>query len=329
MTTGAKITVEKTAVLVVNGGKITNISGRTWDGIYVWGDPAKSQALNPSNTNLAQFQGWAKCYNATISHAKIGVRNHNNPWSENGGIITAYNTNFLDNQTDVQQIGPSSTPAGLASASRFYNCNFKTTGFIGDNQLPYAHAYLYRSVGAAFYGCNFEYAAATTYNNPGYGIYSVNSTFTADKNGATPNIFKELDRGVYVNNWNPLNVPTIRNSQFINNISYGAYFLNANSLVFQKNLLQNPGLISAFSGLYLNNCKYYAIKNNTFTEDLNNKASVALSIYNSTGGAHQVYRNSFSKSWIAINAMGNNSGLTNISDGLKMNCNDFTPAANL
>ena len=112
-------------------------------------------------------------------------------------------------------------------------------------------------------------------------------------------------------------------------MSFGAYFMNANSLVFQKNLVQNPGSFTAFSGLYLNNCKYYAIKNNNFTEDLNNKASVALSIYNSTGGAHQVYRNSFSKSWIAINAMGNNSGLTNITDGLKMNCNDFTSTANV
>ncbi len=329
MSAGAKIVVEKTAALVVNGGTITNISGRSWDGIYVWGDPAKSQALNPNNTNLAQFQGWVKLYNATISHAKIGVRNHNNPWSENGGIITAFNTNFLNNYIDIEQIGPSSTPAGLASASRFYNCNFKTNADIGDNLSPYAHVNFYRSVGAAFYGCNFEYAAGTVYTNPGYGIYSVNSKFTADKSGATPNVFKDLDRGVYVNNWNPLNVPTISNSQFINNLSYGAYFMNANTLVFQKNLVQNPGNLTSFSGVYLNNCKYYTIKSNTFTEDLNYKASVALSIYNSSAGAHQVYRNSFAKSWIGINAMGNNSGLSNIIDGLKMNCNDFTPTANL
>ena len=329
MSAGAKIIVEKTAALVVNGGTITNISGRSWDGIYVWGDPAKSQALNSGNTNLAQFQGWAKFYNATISHAKIGVRNHNNPWSENGGIITAYNTNFFDNYIDVEQVGPSSTPAGLASASRFYNCNFKTNTDIGDNLSPYAHVNLYRSVGAGFYGCNFEYAAGTVYNNPGYGIYSVNSKFTADKSGATPNVFKDLDRGVYVNNWNPLNVPSISNSQFINNTGYGAYFMNANTLVFQKNLVQNPGNYMAWSGVYLNNCKYYTIKSNTFTEDLNNKASVALSIYNSSAGAHQVYRNSFSKSWIGVNAMGNNSGLSNVTDGLKMNCNDFTPTANL
>lgn len=326
---GGKITVEKTGLLVVNGGTITSISNQSWDGIYVCGDPAKSQALNPSNTNFAQFQGWAKFYNATISHAKIAVRNHNNPWSENGGIITAYNTNFLDNQTDVQQIGPNSTPAGFASASRFYNCSFRTTDVIGSNLAPYARAYMYRSVGAAFYGCYFEYAAGAIYGDPGHGIYSINSKFTVDKNGATPTSFIGFNRGVYVNNWNPLNVPSISNSQFFDNTNFGAYFMNANTLVFQKNLVQNPGALTAFSGLYLNNCKYYTIKNNAFTEDLNNKASVALSIYNSTGGAHQVYRNSFSKSWIAINAMGNNSGLTNNTDGLKMNCNDFTPTANI
>jgi hypothetical protein len=329
MTSGAKIIVEKGAVLAVNGGTITNISGRSWEGIYVWGDPVLAQTLNPSNLNFAQYQGWAKFTNATISHANIGVRNHKDPWGQHGGIITAHNTNFIDNYIDIQQIGPSSNPSGFASASRFYNCNFKTISEIGNNLSPYAHINLYRSVGAGFYACNFEYAAGNTYGNPGYGIYSVNSKFIVDKSGATPTVFKDLDRGVYVNNYNPLNVPSIKNSQFINNTGYGAYFMNTTSLVFEKNIVQNPGVYGAWSGVYLNNCKNFTIKNNTFTEDLNNSASVALSVFNSTSGSHQIFRNSFSKSFIAINAMGNNSGLNNTIDGLKMNCNDFTTSPNL
>ncbi len=326
MTHGAKILVEKTGKLFVSGGTITNISGRTWDGIYVWGDATLPQTLNPSNINLAQHQGWAKFNNATISHANIGVRNHKDPWSQNGGIITSDNSNFLNNKIDVQQVGPSSWPAGISSASWFNNTNFKTTTEIGDNLSPFAHVNLYRSRGASFSGCNFEYAGGAVYGDPGHGIQSVNSIFKVANSGATPSTFKYLNKGVFVNNYNPLCTPLIYNTSFINNLGYGAYFINANNLLFEKNFIQNAGDVTPWAGVYLNNCKYFKIRNNNFSEDLNYnyKASVALEIYNSKSGSHEVYRNTFSNSFIGINAMGDNSGVNNMTDGLRMNCNQFS-----
>ncbi len=327
MTHGAKIIVEKTALLFVDGGTITNLSGRTWDGIYVWGDPNLGQTIS---SGMPVYQGMAKFMNgATISHAYIGVRNHNSANYEYGGIIIASNSNFLDNYCDVQFIG--SNTGNLISASKFYNCLFKINGLIGDNLHPLYHANMVKSVGVRFYGCNFEFAAQSVYpHSQGKGIYSVNSNFIVDKNGASPTVFKGLGYGIHVNNYNPLRIPSVSNCEFIDNVGYGAYFMNTKGLIFQGNLVSNPGYIVPWCGVYLNNCKDYTIKNNTFRENLaySYKSSPGLEIHNSTAGSHQVYKNSFSNLSIGINAMGDNSGLTNTIDGLKMNCNDFTQTSN-
>ena len=332
MTNGAKIIVEKTALLVVDGGTITNISGRTWDGIYVWGDPLQSQAVS---SGMPVYQGMAKFINgAVISHAKVGVRNYRDPFWEYGGIILGGNSSFLNNYIDAEFKGSNSSAPTAVSASKFSSCHFKTTEDIGDNLEPFAHVNLYKSVGVCFYGCDFEYTAGTGtsyWPNTGYGINAENSKFYVDKNGGTAGKFKNLGYGIWVNNYNPIRIPTISNCQFIDNLGYGAYFMNVNYLIFQNNFIQNPGSISAYCGVYLNNCKYYTIKNNTFVEDLNYsyKTSPGLEIFNSGNGTHQVYKNSFSNLSIGINAMGNNSGLSNNSDGLKMNCNDFTRTSNV
>lgn len=323
---GARIFVEKTGVLIIDGGTITNMSNRTWDGIYMDGDATYPQT--------GQYQSIVKMINgATISHAKIGIRNHNTSYAQYGGIVSAGNSHFLNNEIDVQFVGSNTGAPNAVSTSKFYSCDFKTTGPIGDNLHPFAHANMYKSVGVQFLGCNFEYAqgpGASYYPQVGSGITSINSNFTVDKNGGTTSTFKNLLFGVYLNNYNPFRVPTIQNTKFIDNIDFGAYFMNANYLVFQNNVIQNPNMV-IHAGVYLNNCKYYTIKNNTFLEDPANnyKSSPGLEIFNSGTGAHQVYKNSFSNLFIGINAMGDNSGMTNSLDGLKMNCNDFTQNTNL
>jgi len=148
MTNGAKIIVEKTALLVVDGGTITNISGRTWDGIYVWGDPLQSQAVS---SGMPVYQGMAKFINgAVISHAKVGVRNYRDPFWEYGGIILGGNSSFLNNYIDAEFKGSNSSAPTAVSASKFSSCHFKTTEDIGDNLEPFAHVNLYKSVGVCF-----------------------------------------------------------------------------------------------------------------------------------------------------------------------------------
>jgi hypothetical protein len=327
MTHGARIIVEKGGLLSVDGGTITSPAGRVWEGIELLGDPQLPATLSASG--MPVFQGMARFMNATISHARRAVSNHKN--GEYGGIILASHSRFLDNQTDVEFRGHGNNAIPVVKGGRFYNCDFKTTTYIGDNLLPVAHISLHNVVDAMFYGCNFEYAAGSTYLNTfADGIYSMNSSFYVDKNGATPCTFKKLARGIYMNNINPLRIPSIQNSRFIDNQGYGAYFMNVNYLKFEYNTVQVPGAVSAWCGVYLNNCKYYTIRNNSFLEDLawNFKTTPGIEIFNSGAGSHQVYRNTFSNLFIGINAMGNNSGLSNSQDGLRMNCNDFTQTSN-
>jgi hypothetical protein len=55
---------------------------------------------------------------------------------------------------------------------------------------------------------------------------------------------------------------------------------------------------------------------------------VGIYAYGSGAGSHQIYNNSFGNLEQGISAIGDNSGGSNLTDGLKMNCNDFTTVTN-
>ena len=334
MAKAAKIIVRIGGLLVVDGGTITNISGTTWDGIHAEGSPQLSQSTTHSiNANALQYQALVKILNGgTISNAVRGFRNYYSGEYYAGGVIIAQDANFINNGIDVSfsNYRPTWVQPALPSASRFYHCNFKTTDLMALNGAIPSHAKLLDSKGVQFYGCNFETTGTTILVNSS-GIYSENSSYyVSSYGGTTPTTFKKMYKGVWVNNSVPLIVPTITRSKFENNFNAGAYFYNVYNLGFETNTLVVPSSNSSVSGVYLNSCKYYKIKNNTFTEDPNSsyKQSSGLCVINSKIGAHEVYKNTFSNFMMGINAMGDNSGLTNVTDGLRMICNSFTVTSN-
>jgi hypothetical protein len=325
MTQGAKIIVEKGGMLVIDGGHITNISGRLWDGIYLTGDPAASQQqTNPSNSGALLNQALLRIKNGgTISQAAVGVRNYYTNYGDAGGVIFASNANFLNNITDVEMLHPitgGSIP--VPSSSWFYYCNFKTTAPIANNLQPNQHVFLLNVSGVKFRACTFkcEYAPLNYVRN---GIKSVDAVYTIDKDATTPCVFENLNRGVFVNNANPLKTPAIANSSFLDNY-YGGYFMNAYNLSVLSNTfsgISNNGI----SDVYLNNCKYYKVKNNQFQYTTNYSPNgVGIEVYKSKTGAHEIYRNSFANLYKSINCMDDNGNPNNSLDGLKMNCNTFT-----
>lgn len=324
MTRYSRIIVEPGAQLIIDGGTVTNISGLLWDGIFVMGNPYQPQLIaNTNNAGSVLYQGLLRIKNGgTISQASIGVRNYLSNTGNSGGVIFAQNANFINNVMDVQMSGQymsSFTP--IPSASWFYNCNFKTTGVIGANIAPTNHVYLLNVSGVKFMGCTFQ-CTVSPISSPGNGIYSVDAIYTVDKNGATPCLFENLNKGIYVNNINPLKTPVISNSRFTNN-SYGGYFMNSHYLNFQTNTLTCI-TTPAISDVYLNNCKYYKIRNNQFSHSTSYSATgEGVSVYKSKIGAHEVYRNTFSNLYVGINCMDDNGNPNNATDGLKINCNDF------
>ena len=333
MTGLAKIIVEKKALCNIYTGTVTNISGHVWEGVQVEGDPNLNQAMNGS-TGFALNQGLLQVdYAGTLSKASTAARNYitdasNNPiYSSTGGMIRCFEGVFENNARDVEFI---SYP-NFATGSYFDRCDFKTTDKIGGPYVPYAHISLWNVFDVQFRGCNFEYASTNYYGNEGYGIHSIDASYSVDRyyplpsnpNLFTTTTFKNLSQGVRVDNANPLYIASVNNSSFINNEVDAAYFHNMNAFTFDNNTIQTPWY-PINNGLYLNTCKYYTVKNNTLLKDQNTHNMGGMYITNSQDGAHQVYRNSFSGFGTALSCHNNNSGTTNIIDGLKINCNDFT-----
>lgn len=332
MTHGAKIIIESTGQLVVNGGTVTNISGRTWDGIWIEGTPGQSQfQSNGSNPGGVLYHGMLRIKNGgTLSHANTAVTTKKSSFTDAGGIIIATNANFINNRVDVDLSSYNSNSyAFYPSASRFYNSTFITTDEIGDSKVPYTHINMSRIYGVGIYGCTFQYTA-----NPltahGNGIMSSNASYNVDKYSTTPTVFNNLLVGIEANNMNPLTIPSISNCKFIDNGFHAAHFLNSNTLAFQTNTVQfNQTYSSGYAGVYLHYCKNYKIKNNSFVTPGTNAASdIGIAAYKSEAGSHEIYRNIFSHLYIGINAIDNNSGSSNVINGLKMNCNDFSQSIN-
>jgi hypothetical protein len=180
----------------------------------------------------------------------------------------------------------------------------------------------------------FLYAAGNSaYPNGahGMGIYSIDAGYTIDKRCtgsgilcATPTIFQNLSIGVKAANLSPLAIANIYNSRFIDNWPDAIYMHNMNYSVIDNNNIKTTGLTPAGSGMYLFTCKEYNIKNNTFAQNAGFQTDPGIYAFNSQAGAHQIYRNNFNGFFSAINAVNNNSGLSNLTTGLQINCNDFT-----
>lgn len=343
MTKGAKIIVEKKGMVTVLGGTVTNISGHLWNGIQVEGDPNQDQQLNTAGFGV--WQGVLRVKNGgTLSRSGTSACNYITDatnhiiWGHTGGIILGYYGNFIDNARDVEFI----TYPFFASGSEFKFCQFKTEGKINGGLVPFAHVSLWDVINVKFLGCNFEYAAGTNYSgaNQGLGIFSIDARYWTNRycenstsssntcpNNYSESTFKNLYKGVYVLNSNPMNIVTITGSMFIDNLSDGINFKNMNATVIDNNYFRTSGT-SMSNGIYLNTCKYYKVTNNTLLEKNTSRINSGIYFFNSGQGLHQAYRNNLSRFHTAMLAVDNNCGTNTTFLGLKMNCNDFTSSPN-
>lgn len=334
MTENATIIIDPGAKLLIDGGEITNISGHLWGGIHLGGSAAQSQVLNGNGSYT--YQGFLKMINgATLSHAENAVKVYlvdstsQIRWGTTGGVIQALDANFLNNVRDVEFLY-----YNKSSASRFYNCKFKTTGTIGrtsNNTMnaPFAHITLYGINGVKIYGCEFEYAAGNTFTNHGLGILSCDAVFTIGRYGGADSKFKKFRKAIQVENGIPFTSVDIHESSFIDNVEDAIYLHNTNHSVIENNNIQaKAGVGIITSGIYLNTNQNYVVKNNDISESPASRATTGVYAFNSLAGSHEIFRNSFSGCQIGISAVDNNSGQSNLSDGLRMNCNDFSQAYN-
>jgi hypothetical protein len=330
-----KIIVEKGAQLVIDGGEVTTwCKTGPWLGIQVEGNPSANQTLGAGG--YANNQGILRIINqGKLSKAGNAVSNYRTTnsggimWGTVGGIVIADGAVFENNARDVEFLA-----YPFSSASYFANTQFITNGPLGGTQTPHIHVSLWGVRDLGFYGCNFEYAAGTLFqNNKGMGIYSIDASYSVDQasNFAAPNLtpttFKNLKYGIYVDNLSLVSPIVVQNSRFEKNDLYAAYIHNMNDVWFNQNYFESSQQTTS-GGIYLNQCKYFNVRNNTFRQDQNARSGVGIYVHDSKDGSHTIYRNNFSDLSVGIIAINDNAGIYNPVNGLKMNCNNFFPSNN-
>jgi hypothetical protein len=337
----AKISVERGGTLIIDGGTITS-AYRMWRGIEVWGDITKSQLP----TGGTQHQGKVILKNsALIENAHEGITTiktdtaGNWDWGYTGGIIQAENSTFSNCRRDVQYLSyhnfNPTTSASMNNIGYFKNCTFETTGQLKDPAADLeTHVTLYDVRGVRFLGNTFSNSAPDGVNGGiiESGIGSIDASYTvADLcmsllfpcTTLKSNVFENLNYGIYATNSNPMITISVNHSQFINNRYDGIHLTGLNHPVINNCSFDIGNYSQLSSGVYLENCKYYTVQNNQFFSDNGNDLNVGIWANNSGAGAHEIYNNTFTGLAAGIVPLNNNSGLTNLVDGLTMHCNTF------
>lgn len=331
-----RLIIAPNARVIVDGGKLTNGCGGMWEGVNVGG--TGSQPQTPFSGGLSQYQGIIDLINgATIENARNGIStslvdiNGNYIWTSFGGIIRATNAKFINNRRDVEFM---SYP-NYNNLSYFNNCLFEVNQLLVGGVLPYARISMWNVKNVNVRGCNFNYSAGNAYPtlSRGYGIHTIDAKYNVGDYCTslflpcpTANTiqtkFQNWDYGILSQNSNVLMTANINHAKFINNGWGGAKLSGMHYPVFNSCEVEVGNEYQSY-GLYLENCKYYKIQNNTFTNTTGNTDDIGIYVRNSTYGAHEIYRNDFTNMTVGIGAMDDNSGETNFADGLKMNCNRF------
>jgi hypothetical protein len=318
MPQNAKIKVEKGAKLLIDGGEITNIFGKLWKGIEIDGTSNQNQNFSGG---YAIYQGIVEMINsAKLSNAQNAIRtgttdlNGNLDWGSTGGVIHATSSTFENNIRDVEFLYYT-----LSNKSFFEKCNFQITDSIKEQQPLIGRVSLYEVRDVRFKGCTFAYNVGNYYpvGSRGYGIYSIDATYFVDQICNTPftpcgsytkTRIQDFDYGIRADNSNPLRVVSVQNSEIYRNNIEGVRFSIMNSAIFEKNDIIVSNIANA-TGLYLNVCKLYNVRNNSFTSS-GVTTQTGIYVNGSATGAHLIYRNTFSNLFLGIAPMFDNSGQT-------------------
>lgn len=331
-----RLVIMPNARVIVDGGKLTNGCGGMWEGVNVGG--TGSQPQTPFSGGLSLYQGIIDLTNnATIENARNGIstslydNNGNIIWTSFGGIIRATNAKFINNRRDVEFM---SYPT-YNNLSYFNNCLFEVNQLLIGGVLPYARISMWNVKNVNIRGCNFNYSAGNAYPtlSRGYGIHTIDAKYNVGDyctsffypcptGNTIQSKFQNWDYGILSQNSNVLMIANINHAKFINNGWGGAKLSGMHYPVFNSCEVEVGNEYQSY-GLYLENCKYYKIQNNTFTNITGNTDDIGIYVRNSSYGAHEMYRNDFTNMTVGIGAIDDNSGELNNLDGLKINCNRF------
>ncbi len=341
-----KISVEKGAILNVDGGTITNACNAKWQGIEVVGDATLNQ-IGKGNQGKMVLKNNARIENAVNGVALIGHDvNGDIQWGTAGGILQAKNTTFYNCRRAVEVMAYHHySPSGnilqgnksylkgctievddqyndlfggdapirgitLWGVDRFniQNCTFKNS--MGLDNGPGMNS---RHDGVGITVWNASMRLKAYYEAPG------NSTKPKEESYYQRNTIAGFDRGIVVKNWDDFTPMLIDRTDFSDNY-VGAEVFYAESPQITHNTFSiptyaesttnpnEPGLQIKSVGLYLNASTYFELEENSFLGSYtNNHSDAGLIIENSGEYDNVVYRNSFDRLGLATAVYGLNS----------------------
>lgn len=343
MAEGSDIFVEPGAKIIMDGGCLTGLCGKLWNGIDLWGNPLYSQD--------ERDQGYAVIINGgSIEYAKKGIETayfDGGAYHRSGGVVYCDSAFFKDNQTGIKFYPYHySAPGGaqVPNFSRIKNTEFEITDNFYSLDYstvldPLAGLHIGEIWGLNILGCDFINSSDKTNLVRGNGIYSMNGGYFITKrctdlipqvpcSGYEICTFGNLDYGVRAFGDGSEWIIHIDTADFTENYR-GVFMSGINDPIITRNTfncsdeLDRIGSHDPLAGAYLEYCNRYQVEENSFTSNYsqNGQDAVGIQIVNSCPYYNEVYNNAFNDFLVGITAAGENRDM--YGTGLCIKCNDF------
>jgi hypothetical protein len=339
----ASITIKPGAKLVVDGGTLTNAcTDKMWYGILISGNGILPQT--PQNQGTLELKNGAVIENAKNAIATYELRsNGDTDWNSFGGIIRAENTTFKNNRRSVEfmKYPPDGTNPVRSNVSYFNNCTFIVDDnnlFASNNTTFNDHITMWGVSGVKIRGCEFK-NNITNMGNRGKAIGALDAGYTIDEHcpvavptgicecsvTATPSVFSGFNNAIASTNSAKQYAISIDRSKFRDNHT-GISLTGINSFQLSRlNMKLNTPYTQLPTGIYLDNCTYYNVEDNTIFSIYNNDLSTGIWVDNPGMDENRIYRNTISETYYGIKVpqQKNNTYFSFPSTGLQFICNDF------
>ena len=348
MSPDTRVIVNPGGKLIVDGGTLTSAEpGTMWKGIEVVGDRTKHQ--EPQYQGVVELKNGAVIENA-ITAIRTGLLDEG--WHTTGGIITATNAIFRNNQRSLEFLSYCDTDSAanlLNNCSYFVGCTFTidTNNVLAQNNRQFTnHVTMWDVKNVRFKGCTFENKmnrgrlcegkgiatidagfSLTTYPFP-YATYSGGGSFLPDT--FLFNTFTGFYTAVEVTTTGNQYAVKLDETKFNNNQQAISVYGNNHVEVIRCDVNQTDykaSMVYQRKGISLENSTGYHIEKNQFYDyyyspsSQSNNSKYGIKITNSGTNNNRIYKNDFTKMANGILVSGTNG---NVKRGLQFICNNFS-----
>ncbi|MBO4874270.1 MAG: S8 family peptidase [Bacteroidales bacterium] len=331
----AKIVIEASGKLVVDGGTITNLCpDKMWNAIYVVGNTYQRQ--------LADKQGTLEIKNnSVIENSSWGIVTWNGTsYGTTGGIVKCTNSTFRNNGRQVEfypYTNHNASNEECNNVSFFKNCNFT----IDDNNLFSASNVTYTDMikmsgvrGISIRGCHFSdnrtgmpargcairIAGASANIKPSCSFGDYTSNLPCNCTGESRNTFYCFTKSIDVENTGSnysfyvfkTDFEKCKQSVYASAVNNYSITMSDINLTGVESLSPENGY-----GIYSSNCTGYKIEGNSiYTTNSTSVFCQTNGIYMHNSGVDNIHRNAFGKLDRGIYSDNN--------PGLLISCNEFS-----